>query len=182
MTQEFDDKLDQAARQLRTEIAPERDLWPDIETAISAPQRSRWTPMFAQAAAVVLLIGASSFVTYTVMKSDAGPTVNIQPELVFERAAFGSNYNLGPGFQDARNSLRAELDAELARLSPEARADIEANLDLIHKAIVDINTVLEDEPENIHLQQKLLQAYREELTLLRRVGGLTRNVMTRNDI
>jgi hypothetical protein len=32
------------------------------------------------------------------------------------------------------------------------------------------------------LQQKLLGAYREELTLLRRVGGLTRNVMMRNDI
>ena len=181
MTEEFDDKLDRAARQLATEISPERDLWPEIATAIHTPKRSRWTPMLAQAAAVVLLVGASSLVTYVAVKND-GPTVTIQPELVFEQASFGGNHNLGPGFQDARNGLRAELDAELARLSPEARADIQANLDLIHTAIMDINAVLEDEPGNIHLQQKLLQAYREELTLLRRVGGLTRNVMMRNDI
>jgi len=181
MTEEFDDKLDRAARQLATEISPERDLWPEIATAISRPKRSRWTPMLAQAAAVVLLVGASSLVTYVAVKND-GPTVNIQPELVFEHTSFGANHNLGPGFQDARNGLRAELDAELARLSPEARADIQANLDLIHQAITDINAVLEEEPGNIHLQQKLLQAYGEELTLLRRVGGLTRNVMMRNDI
>lgn len=181
MTEEFDDKLDRAARQLATEISPERDLWPEIATAISTPKRSRWTPMLAQAAAVVLLVGASSLVTYVAVKDD-GPTVTIQPELVFEQAAFGGNHNLGPGFQDARNGLRAELDAELSRLSPEARADIQANLELIHTAILDINAVLEEEPGNIHLQQMLLQAYREELTLLRRVGDLTRNVMMRNDI
>lgn len=181
MTEELDDKLGRAARQLATQVSPERDLWPEIATAINTPRRSRWTPMLAQAAAVVLLVGASSFVTYIAMKDD-GPTVNIQPELVFEQTSFGGSHTMGPGFQDARNSLRAELDAELDRLSPEARADIEASLGLIHSAIEDINTVLEEEPGNILLQQKLLQAYREELTLLRRVGGLTRDVMRRNDI
>jgi hypothetical protein len=182
MTREFDDKLDRAARRLATEITPERDLWPDIAAAISTPKRSRWTPVFAQAAAVVLLVGASSAITYVAVKNDSGAIVSIEPELVFEQASFGGNYNLGPGFQDARNSLRAELDIELARLSPETRTDIRANLDLIHKAIVDINAVLENEPDNAMLQQKLLRAYREELTLLSRVGGLTRNVMMRNDI
>lgn len=182
MTDEFDDKLNRAARQLATEISPERDLWPDIAAEITAPLRSRWTPMFAQAAAVVLLVGASSALTYVVVKDDSGPVVNIAPELVFEQASFGGNYHLGPGFQDARNSLRAELDVELARLSPEASGDVRANLEMIHHAIVDINAALEEEPDNTLLQQKLLQAYREELTVLRRVGGLARNVMMRNDI
>jgi hypothetical protein len=78
--------------------------------------------------------------------------------------------------------LRDELDVELAYLSPEARGDVQDNLDVIHNAIVEINSALEQEPDNVALQQKLLRAYREELTLLRRVGGLTRNVMMRNDI
>jgi hypothetical protein len=182
MTQEFDDKLDRAARQLATEITPEHDLWPGIAAAISEPRRSRWTPMLAQAAAVVLLVGASSTVTYLAVKNDDGPVVSVAPELIFEQAAFGGNYHLGPGFQDARNSLRIELDVELGRLSPEARDDIQANLDFIHGAIVDINIALEQEPDNVLLQAQLLRAYREELGLLRRVGGLTRNVMIRNDI
>ena len=53
---------------------------------------------------------------------------------------------------------------------------------MIHQAIVEIDAALEEEPDNTLLQQKLLRVYREELTLLRRVGGLTRNVMMRNDI
>ena len=182
MNKEFDDKLDRTARQLATEISPERDLWPGIAEAITTPKRSRWTPMLAQAAAVVLLVGMSSAVTYIVTKDSSGPVVSVAPELVFEQAAFGGNYHLGPGFQDARNSLRDDLDIELARLSDESRDDVQANLDLIHQVIIDINKALEQEPDNVLLQQKLLQAYREELTLLRRVGGLTRDVMRRNDI
>ena len=58
------DRLDQVAMQLATEIAPERDLWPGIEQAIAAPRR-RMT-WLAQAAAVVLLVGASSTVTWMV--------------------------------------------------------------------------------------------------------------------
>jgi hypothetical protein len=176
MTKEFDDKLDRTAQQLATEISPERDLWPGIAEAIAAPKRSRWTPM------VVLLVGASSAVTYIATKDSSGPVVSVAPELVFEQAAFGGNYHLGPGFQDARNSLRDDLDIELARLSDAAREDVQANLELIHQAIIEINKALEQEPDNVLLQQKLLQAYREELTLLRRVGGLTRDVMRRNDI
>jgi hypothetical protein len=182
MTRQFDDKLDRTAQQLATEISPERDLWPGIAEAIAAPKRSRWTPMLAQAAAVVLLVGTSSAVTYIATKDSSSPVVSVAPELVFEQAAFGGNYHLGPGFQDARNSLRNDLDVELARLSDEARQDVQENLDLIHQVIIDINKALEQEPDNVLLQQKLLRAYREELTLLRRVGGLTRNVMRRNDI
>jgi len=182
MSKEFDDNLDRTAQQLATEISPERDLWPGIAEAIAAPKRSRWTPMLAQAAAVVLLVGASSAVTYIATKDSSGPVVSVAPELVFEQAAFGGNYHLGPGFQDARNSLRDDLDIELARLSDAAREDVQANLELIHQAIIEINKALEQEPDNVLLQQKLLQAYREELTLLRRVGGLTRDVMRRNDI
>jgi len=176
----FDDRLDQAARQLATGVTPQRDLWPGIEQAIRTPQRR--TPWYAQAAAVILLVGASSGITYLAVTNNAGPTVSVPAELVFERAAFGGEYHLGPGFQAARNSLRAQLDAELDRLSPEAQQDIQANLDVIHGAIVQINTALEQEPDNARLQQQLLRAYREELALLRRVGGLTRNVMIRNDI
>jgi hypothetical protein len=182
MNENFDDRLDRAAQQLRKEISPGRDLWPGIEKAIAEPRRSRWTPRLAQAAAAALLIGASSWVTYLVVDGEDTPTVAVAPELVFETAAFGGNYHLGPGFQDARDSLRAELDAEFTRLGPDAQTDIEASIGVIHAAIVEINGALERDPGNVMLQQKLLRAYREELNVLRRVGNLTRNVMTRNDI
>jgi hypothetical protein len=177
-----DDKLMKAAGQLSTEISPERDLWPGIAEAIEKPAPTRWSPMFAQAAAVVLLVGASSGVTYMTMKDRVSPTVIASPDMVFEQASFGNRYYLGPGFQDARNTLVADLEVELERLSPDAREDIKTNLTLIHSAINEINVALEDDPENILLQERLLNTYHEELALLRRVSSLTRNIMMRNDI
>jgi hypothetical protein len=177
-----DDKLMKAAGQLSTQISPERDLWPGIAEAIATPAPKRWSPLFAQAAAVVLLVGGSSAVTYMTMKDNISPTVIASPDMIFEQASFGNRYYLGPGFQDARNTLVADLEVELERLSPETRTDIATNLTLIHNAIVEINVALEKEPENILLQERLLNTYREELALLRRVSSLTRNVMLRNDI
>lgn len=182
MTERNDDKLSRAARQLATGVNPERDLWPGIAEAIALPQRRRWTPMLAQAAAVLLLIGASSAITYIAVKDDAQPRIQVAPELIFEQASFGNRYSLGPGFQDARNALVAEFEVELQRLAPETRADIQANLELIQQAIFEINKALEQEPDNALLQARLLRTYLDELEMLRRVGGLTRDVMRRNDI
>jgi len=177
-----DEKLMEAAGRLSKEIRPERDLWPEIAATINAPAAKRWSPLFAQAAAVVLLVGASSAVTYMTMKDSMSPTVVASTDMIFEQASFGNRYYLGPGFQDARNTLVADLEIELERLSPETRADIQKNRVLIHDAIAEINLALEKEPENMLLQERLLNTYREELALLRRVSSLTRNVMLRNDI
>jgi len=177
-----DDKLMEAAGRLSKEIRPERDLWPEIAATINPPAAKRWSPLFAQAAAVVLLVGASSAVTYMTMKDSMSPTVVASTDMIFEQASFGNRYYLGPGFQDARNTLVADLEIELERLSPETRADIQKNRVLIHDAIAEINLALEKEPENMLLQERLLNTYREELALLRRVSSLTRNVMLRNDI
>ena len=178
---ERDDEMIARARELSTEISPQQDLWPGIEAAIATPRR-RWTPLFAQAAAVVLLIGASSAITYIAVKDQQPVTTVVSSELLFEQTSFGGRYNLGPDFQDARGKLVAQLEDELARLSPESRAAVQESLGLVHEVIDEINAALAEEPDNALLQSKLLMAYREELSILRRVGGLTRNVMMRNDI
>ena len=177
-----DDELMKAAAQLRQGIRPERDLWQGISEAITQPAPRRSSPMLAQAAAVFLLVGASSGITYMMMKENAPNPVVATPDMIFEQASFGNRYNLGPGFQDARNLLIADLEVEMERLSPESRETIEDNLSLLHAAINEMNTALAADPENTVLQDRLLRAYREELALLKRMGELTRNVMLRNDI
>jgi hypothetical protein len=95
---------------------------------------------------------------------------------------FGGRYSLGVGYQEAHRDLEAQLDTELARLSPQAREEVEANLAIIRGAIGQINRALAEEPDNPLLQELLLQTYREELALMQRVGGLTQHVMSRRDI
>jgi len=177
-----DDELMAKAGDLATGIVPSRDLWPDIEAAISAPLpgRSWFTPYLAQAAAVLLLVGGSSGITWYVMNDSATPVQIVAPQFVFEAASFAA-YDLGPGFQDARARLSSQLDTELEKLSPETQAAVEENLQVIRTAIADISTALDAEPDNVLLQELLLKTYQEELMLMRRVGGLTLDVTTRNN-
>lgn len=179
-----EDALLAKARQLASGVAPQRDLWPGVEAAIAEPRRKSWTPYFAQAAAVVLLVAGSSSITYMMTKEgqSVSPGTPVSAGLDAEFTAFGADYELGQGFQDARHNLTARLDVELDRLSPEARQGVEENLAVIRGAITEINSALELEPDNALLQELLLKAYREELNVMQQVGGLTQSVLSRNDI
>ncbi len=171
MNQEFDDKLMADAAKLAREIAPERDLWPGIEAAISTPRRVR-QPYLAQAAAVLLLVAGSSFVTYSLM--DKEPIIIERPVsagLQTEMASYGGQFELSGEYMNARKDLQMQMDRELAKLSPHSRADVEQNLAVIRDAIVQINAALEREPGNALLQDLLLKTYREELDVMRKVGG-----------
>jgi hypothetical protein len=188
MNEKRDDKLTAAARQLATGIRPQRDLWPDIEQAIaepaeSEPRRSRWTPMFAQAAAIVLLVGASSGLTYLAVKDD-GPVVISQPapDYTFERTSFGGSHTLGNDYLDSRADVVARFEQQVERLSPAEREDVERSLEVIRGAIDDINAALLQDPDNTLLQDLLMKTYHEELNVMRKVGGVTQSVMSRRDI
>jgi hypothetical protein len=187
----FDDELMAAAAKLATGVTPDRDLWPGIEQAIAAPARHRrtvWNSVWAQAAAVVLLIGGSSGVTYLAMKEDpnvVSPVAGVQPEVLrFEpvSGSFGSMYNLGPDYQDVRRSLASKIEDELNRLPAEERAEVQQSIDVIRTAIDDINKALAEEPDNALLQRMLISTYREELDLMMRVDGITSAAMRRGDI
>lgn len=186
---EQDDKMTMAAKGLATEIAPSRDLWPGIEAAIQAPATTapRQTPWYAQAAAVLLLVGASSMVTYSVVKYDDGspttPVVKVVPtNMTFERAAFGNDHTLDSVYGRAAGNVEASLDREMQNLSAEAREDVKRNLAVIRQAIEDISRALEKEPNNEFLQELLVQAYSNELALMNRVGNMAHRVMARKDI
>jgi hypothetical protein len=190
---EADDELMRAARSLGKGIAPARDLWPGIAEAIrnpataeAAPQGGGWPRYFAYAAAIVLLVGGSSGITWLAMH-EAQPVYvaeqRVEPlRLQPVSGNFGGTHELGPEFMEARESLALQLEAKLNRLSPQARAEVERNIAEIRAAIQQINRVLADEPDNALLQELLLAAYRDELYMMRRVDGLISTVMRREDI
>ncbi len=185
----FDDEMMAAAGRLATEVKPERDLWPGIERAIgepARPQRSVWNTVWAQAAAILLLVGGSSGLTYLAMSGngDRATTVVTPIERLFEpvSGSFGSQYHLGPDYVDAKRDLEAKLDEELNRLTPEARDAVQANMETIRIAITEINKALAEEPGNVLLQELLLSTYREELALMQHVDSIANSAMYRGDI
>jgi len=184
------DELIVAAGRLATEVKPQRDLWPGIEQAITQPARparSGWNTVWAQAAAVVLLVGGSSGLTYLAVTGDenvvspvamGGPALNFEPV----SGSFGSQYHLGPDYLDAKRDLEARLEEELERLSPDTRNAVQSNLRAIQVAIDDINKALTVEPGNVLLQELLLRTYHEELALMQHVDGIANSAMYRGDI
>lgn len=181
----YEDRLMQAAGELATEIQPARDLWPGIEAAIARPAAGRrWQGMLAQAAAVLLLVGASSSLTYLAMRDGNVATLPPATALHFEpvSGSFGSQYNLGPDFQDARSDLQGRLQQALDRLEPGTRLVVENSMAAIHEAIDEMNRALDQEPDNVLLQELLLSTYRRELTLMIKVDGMASAAMRRSDI
>lgn len=184
------DALMAAAAALPKDISPGRDLWPGIEKALV--RNKPWVEprnrhgMFAQAAAVLLMIGASSGLTYLAVKDGSSPVSPVVTgvERVFEpvSGSFGSRYTLGPDFLEARNALAERLEGEMQKLSPESRAVVQKSLDSIHEAIVEINQALAEEPDNVLLQDLLLRTYHEEVALMQQVGGIRNSAMNRTDI
>lgn len=183
-----DDAIMRAARALPRDVAPARDLWPGIESAIEEEQRpARWQRYAGYAAAVVLLVGGSSGVTWMAATGgdEAQPVAAIEPaplEVQTVSASFGGDFVLGQEYLDTRQQLVTRLEARLAELSPEQRAEIERNMAEIRASIDQINTVLADEPDNALLRELLMTAYRDELQMMKRVDGLITTVMRRSDI
>ncbi|RLA26980.1 MAG: hypothetical protein DRQ63_06990 [Gammaproteobacteria bacterium] len=184
----FDDLMT-AAADLATEVKPGRDLWPGIEQAIvkpAQPARTMWNTVWAQAAAVLILVGGSSGITYLAVTDGADVTTPVAggPTLVFESASgsFGSQYNLGPDYLDAQRDLPGRLDDELDHLTPQVRAAVVTNIAAIRTAIAEINLALAEDPDNVLLQELLLSTYREELTLMKQVNGFNLSAMRRDDI
>jgi hypothetical protein len=182
------DALLAAARALPKEIKPQRDLWPGIEQAMAAHQPRAWyrRGLVAQAASVILLVAATSGLTYLAVSGGNGNAPSESPlvERVFEpvSGSFGSRYTLGPDFQDARDVLAARLELEMEKLSPESRNEVQKNLDALHAAIVEINKALANEPDNVLLQDLLIRSYLDELALMQKVGGIRNSAMMRTDI
>lgn len=183
---EIDGELMARAGKLALDIEPQRDLWPGIAEAMAKPPAvAPWKRYMAQAAAVVLLVGGSSGLTYLAVTDDDRTPLSVvqNPELVFQpvSGSFGSQYMLGPGFQDAHSVLASQLEREMQRLSPEVKQDVHQNLATIRLAIDDINRALANEPDNALLQKLLLSSYQEELSVMRQVSEITGTVMFRED-
>ena len=188
----IDERLNSLAAELPQAVAPSRDLWPGIEQAINAPakpNRSMWNTVWAQAAAVVLLVGGSSGLTWLAVKEDGWrmspsgpPVVEVFADLEPVSGDFGQRYTLGNDYLDARTKLEGSLEQKLDTLSPETRLAVIKNLQTIRVAIKDLNEALAKEPDNVLLQELLLTTYHEEIALMRKVDGIVNSAMRREDI
>ena len=187
------DPLDEALASLPEDVAPERDLWPQIraeiaKTPIAAPASPVQSNWFRLAAAVLLVL-ATSFVTYYVTRQSMQQQVakNIEavpaPVTPVQPASFTfGRERLGAGYMDARAELDKRFQERIASLPPATRMKVEKNLADLRHAADEISATLAEHPSDPLLQDLLMSTYQSELQLLANVSELPTAGSMRTDL
>ena len=182
-------RLDVRLRALPLEVAPGRDLWPEIAARIDergsgagvAPRRPAW---LWQAAAAVVLVAGSSLLTANLLDRNrpvqqsaaSGAQANgvaVTDAAVATSVAFGPAGHLDAEYAVARSQLTLMLDRRIAALPVAARAKLEFNLGEMRRAADEINAALAEQPGDPLLEELLLKTYQDELAVLANVSQLT---------
>ncbi len=156
-------------RDLQQDVAPERDLWTSIESAIkedvlrrsrTSQRRDRWLVPFGIAAAVSFLaiglwIGRAS--------NDVAPMIADQP---MEGAVLPAVLEVDADYSALRARLERRAIAGLANLSDEERIKVAASLATIQQAVNELESALGKDPSNALLQVLLVQSCQEEMRVL----------------
>jgi hypothetical protein len=180
---EMNEALDARLARLQGDVAPRRDLWPDIAARIAGadevearnePER-RSGGAWRQLAAAAVLVTLSSLTTYWVMMTRGGPAPEqiAATQLVQEQLAAQF---MPVGYVKARAELSVAFEDSLSRLSPATRRVVEANLDDIERSLKEISAALARDPGNTALQQLLVAASTQELEYLDEVRRLALNI------
>ena len=197
---EFDktgrDPLDEALASLPEDVAPQRDLWPQIraeieKTPIAAPvRRSPAQATWFRLAAGVVLVLATSFVTYYVTResmqqqvAQTAPEAVPTPQVTGQPASFSFGpQRLGASYVNARAELDKRFQERIAALPPADRAKVERNLADLRRAADEISATLAEHPSDPLLQDLLMSTYQSELQLLANVSELPTAGSMRTDL
>jgi hypothetical protein len=167
------DPLQKHLEKLPREIAPERDLWPEI--ARRARPRRAWP---ARAAVIALgLAAAAALVLATRRRPEPTAPIASAPALTLTPIASASAPAIGPLPGEAEYaSALASLEAELAQRRPEmpehARAAIDEDLRVVDDAITSSREALAARPADPELRAELDRAYEDKLDLVREATEL----------
>jgi predicted anti-sigma-YlaC factor YlaD len=172
-------RLQQATRELPRGIAPERDLLPGIRDRIGREARGaagpRWLRWVAVAASLIVLTGA---VWVGLRSLDPDPPTN-RASTGPSTALLAAEINLAEfeaaetQYEEATARLLGIVEARSDELSPETRAVIEQNLQIIDQAIDQVREALDAEPGDTRTGHILNTLYRQKVEFLWRVSRLS---------
>jgi hypothetical protein len=159
-------------RDLPREIAPPRDLWPELEQRLTQAARPRAGLRFplprarhlAAAAALVAAVAVGVLIGRGQLMPTRGGTgagsSAITPQML------PATFIRDPRYLRERAELLQSLNARLAALPPQSRQKVLASLATIHQSMRDIQAALGREPGNALLQELLVDTYQDEMHVL----------------
>ena len=174
----LDPMLAAAIAELPAEIAPGRDLWPEIAATVARRRQGRQhrqrRALLALAAS--LLVGVVSLLVLAAMRSRTerlearGPEKLAAPATV-PAALTRTVYSESEATLDGvRRTLEAEIEARQDRLPPETRALVFENLRTIDRALAEIEAALAASPGDAELARTAMTYRQRQIDLLRQAN------------
>jgi predicted anti-sigma-YlaC factor YlaD len=161
------------AASLAGEVAPPRDLWPDIERGIRSQDRTgAWLRGLAAAACMVLALAgvlATRGPDAQPLAPPVTPSAGVARPASLEQAAIRK---LEGDYEAAASALLLELRARQSQLPPQTVAQVEESLRTIDGALAQIRAALEEDPAQPGLHLMLAATHRKKVDVLRRVMEL----------
>ncbi len=164
MSDTSDAKLDALLARLGRDIAPAKDLWPELEAQASLRQFQQRRP-WQLAAGIAAMILAAAFALHLWTRPAAmvaGPALQDEPYLRVSA--------------QLEQSYRAQLD----QLPPDTRMQIGHDLDVIRDARADIRRALATDPGSRLLNELMATTWQQEIDLYRDVAANSTVAIRRN--
>jgi len=160
---------------LPRDIAPARDLWPQIEERLRTSSRAaaRARSVWASGRVWASLGGLAAAVAVGVWIGHGLLPMRIGTPAVTQAATAATDFVTDPRYVRVHSELLRTLDQRLASLPPATRGKVLASLDTIHKSMQDIQLALGRDPGNALLQELLVNTYQDEMRVLTDVQDAT---------
>ena len=161
-----------AASQLGSEVAPGRDLWPTVESRLESGRSTarQWWLQLAAAGIALVILSVPLSVWWTGRSIDDSraaiehelptPSVSIQAQLARSE----------DGVLLPRTDLVIAIESRRDVVAADTLLVLEENMDLLDRAIGEIRTALEEDPQNLRLRMLLAARYQQERKLLQKVS------------
>ena len=170
------------AAALPRSLAPPRDLWPGIAERIERGSAwsalwASWHPLaFAAAAAAVLGLaaflwnGAGPTAVRTVAMPSGSPSLRPVTNTAVADPVLAA---AAREYEAAATALLQALQRRRGVLPPEDLARVEANLEVIDRALEEVRQALVKDPASPELNRMLVATHRKKVDVLRRVVRLS---------
>jgi len=159
--------LDQQLAQLPREVAPARDLWPEVLARLEAPAprraERRWLPL--SLAAGVLLAVAAGVVGWQLGRERSWSDRMAMAFTGRDRAEAGFAVPASAAYLKTRATLERTYRERLELLAPATRFRIEQDLRTIRAANEDIRRALAADPQSAVLNRLLESTWQQEFDL-----------------
>jgi hypothetical protein len=168
---------------LPQDIAPTRDLWPQIAAQIAPSAHpaqlavTKMTPAAARTARLRWLAAAAALACLAIgiwidrsllplRTTNEGAALSVSTATPSAPASLDVAYVSDPRYQRQRAALLKTLQAQLNTLPPVTRTKVLASLATIGKAKKDLEDALGKDPGNALLQELLVNTYQDEMRVL----------------